>query len=127
MMQNRSRLITFRLSEEEYEEVRAACDAQGSRSVSAFVRWSVIWMVSNWERRVRDLLLISAAANHQVPGPISSGAAAQTREGAPEGAGSGAELATELREAINELRSEVESLTRIVQDLISRRHRDTHE
>jgi hypothetical protein len=127
MIQNRNRLITFRLSKEEYEEVRAACEAQGARSVSAFVRWSVIWMVSNWDRRVRDLLFLSAPADHQVLGPMSSGAAVQSRERATEGTGPSGEPASELRDAIGELRSEVESLTRVVQDLISTGHRGTHE
>ena len=39
---NKKRLVTFRLSEAEYETLRTTCAAGGSRSVSDFARTAVL-------------------------------------------------------------------------------------
>ena len=39
---NKKRLVTFRLSEAEYETLRTTCTAGGSRSVSDFARTAVL-------------------------------------------------------------------------------------
>jgi hypothetical protein len=42
LVANRKRLVTFRLTEAEYETLRTTCTAGGSRSVSDFARTSVL-------------------------------------------------------------------------------------
>ncbi|MBS1872042.1 MAG: hypothetical protein JSU00_02435 [Acidobacteria bacterium] len=42
----RSKMITFRVSREEYEQVRSACLRRGMRSVSAFARTAVERMMN---------------------------------------------------------------------------------
>ncbi|GEM_PF-6827758 len=39
------RLVSFRLTEEEYEELRAICQAYKARTLSDFVRDSMCWMM----------------------------------------------------------------------------------
>jgi hypothetical protein len=56
MLQTRSRLVAFRVSEEEYEDLRLASSAQGARSVSEFVRSCVTWIILNCDQRLGDLL-----------------------------------------------------------------------
>jgi hypothetical protein len=58
-MQARTKLVTFRLSEEEYEHLRAVSEARGARSVSEFVRSGVGWIVENCERRLWEVLVTS--------------------------------------------------------------------
>lgn len=49
VLKPRRRLVSFRLSEEEYQRLEAACEARQFRSVSDFVR-STIWAVLDlWE------------------------------------------------------------------------------
>jgi len=38
MLKRRTRLVSFRLSDEEYERVQGACVAEGARSISEFAR-----------------------------------------------------------------------------------------
>ena len=39
----RTKIINFRLSEEEFERLKSACQGNGSRSVSDFARSAVLW------------------------------------------------------------------------------------
>jgi hypothetical protein len=45
-----SRLISFRLSESEYQALQSVCDAQEARSLSDFVRTTVRWIAYNPEQ-----------------------------------------------------------------------------
>jgi hypothetical protein len=51
----RSRLISFRVSQDEYENVRNACVVLGSRSVSDFARFAVMNAVEETPRMIRPL------------------------------------------------------------------------
>jgi hypothetical protein len=51
----RSRLISFRVSQDEYENVRNACVVLGSRSVSDFARFAVMNAVEETPRLMRPL------------------------------------------------------------------------
>jgi hypothetical protein len=42
MLQPRNRLVNFRLSEDEFERLKASCKSQGARSISDFARSSVL-------------------------------------------------------------------------------------
>jgi hypothetical protein len=42
LLTNRKRLVTFRLTEAEYESLRVTCTSGGSRSVSEFARSAVL-------------------------------------------------------------------------------------
>lgn len=63
-LQNRSRIVTFRLSEEEYERLQVVSVARGVRSISEFVRMAVCWILSNCHRHVWDLLSNAAPATN---------------------------------------------------------------
>ncbi len=43
----RNRLVNFRLSEAEFEQLRAACQENGARSVSEFARTAVLGSLEN--------------------------------------------------------------------------------
>jgi hypothetical protein len=45
----RNRLVNFRLSEAEFEHLRAACQAMGARSISDFARSAVLERMSHCE------------------------------------------------------------------------------
>jgi hypothetical protein len=66
MQKVRSHLVNFRVTEEEFEQLKNACDRQGARCLSHFVRdvvfqtsnlntESVVTQVSNLDRRVAAL------------------------------------------------------------------------
>ena len=55
-MQVRTKLVSFRLSQEEYEHLCAVSAARGARSVSEFLRTSVGCIIENCDRRVWELL-----------------------------------------------------------------------
>ena len=38
ILKRRTKLVSFRLSDEEYEKIQGACMAQGARSISEFAR-----------------------------------------------------------------------------------------
>jgi len=38
----RKRIVVFRLSEEEYKSLEAACDARGARNISEFTRSTIL-------------------------------------------------------------------------------------
>jgi hypothetical protein len=56
VIQARTKLVTFRLSEDEYEHLRAVSAARGARSVSEFVRSSVGWIVENCDRQLWEVI-----------------------------------------------------------------------
>ena len=41
-LKRRSRMLSFRLSEEEYSDLKAICEAQGARSVSDLARIAIL-------------------------------------------------------------------------------------
>jgi len=57
VMQARTKLVTFRLSEEEYDHLRAVSEAHGAGSVSEFVRFGVGWIIENCERPLWEVLV----------------------------------------------------------------------
>jgi hypothetical protein len=52
----RTRLISFRLSEQEYVRLQALCATQGARSLADFVRESVCWAMENCPQRGPQLV-----------------------------------------------------------------------
>jgi len=50
----RIRLISFRLSDDEYQALHRVCEVQQVRSVSEFVRTSICWIASNADRLPPD-------------------------------------------------------------------------
>lgn len=67
----RTRLISFRLSEDEYRALQGVCDAQQARSLSEFVRTSVCWIACNADQlpeeffRLHPAGMIRAAAESE--------------------------------------------------------------
>lgn len=59
-MDARTKLVTFRLSKEEFERLRAVSAAHAARSVSEFVRVGVGWIVETCDRRVWESIVIWA-------------------------------------------------------------------
>ena len=63
VLKRRTRMVNFRLSEEEYKDLKNICVANGARSVSDFARAAVCQMVGNtngngagrFESTVREL------------------------------------------------------------------------
>ena len=53
VLKPRNRLINFRLNEDEYESLRAACAHQGARSLSDFARAAVLRTAGVEERQDR--------------------------------------------------------------------------
>lgn len=49
VLKPRTRLVNFRLSEEEFQNLRAACASQGARSVSEFARGAVLHLMQAGE------------------------------------------------------------------------------
>ena len=56
VLKPRIRLTTFRLSEEEYERLKAVAGAEGARSLSDFVRSGICWLVSSNNRELLHLI-----------------------------------------------------------------------
>lgn len=104
----RNRLINFRLSEVEFEKLKAACRRQGARSISEFARGSVLRVlddptganelapgrvrnlghkVTELEIRVEQLLRLLSGAEGTVPepapGPIAAAAGGEHPHGDP--------------------------------------------
>lgn len=72
----RNRLVNFRLSEEEYERLDAACKAMGARSISDFARSAVLEKMSDkrldarvaeLEDRVNQIASLTANVGLSVP------------------------------------------------------------
>lgn len=57
----RTRLISFRLSEDEYRALQCLCDAQEARSLSEFVRTSICWVACNADQLPADFFRLHAA------------------------------------------------------------------
>ena len=121
MIQTRSRLISFRLSEEEFESIRAVCESQGVRSVSAFVRWCIVWVLSNWDRRLKDIMFVPGGLSERQPVHTSGipGVVPHV-DGGPESAVLG-EPAPDMKVAIDDLKAQVELLSKVIRDLTSGR------
>jgi hypothetical protein len=64
----RMRLVSVRMSEEEYGRLRLMCEQQGCRSVSSFVRSAMAWMVANCDR---SLLGVLGVLDTHITGPQS--------------------------------------------------------
>ena len=71
MLQTRSRMVAFRVSEEEYQELQSISAARGNRSVSEFIRSGVIWIMSNCDRPLADLLFTAGQSLKQQLSPRS--------------------------------------------------------
>ncbi len=54
VFKRRTRMVTFRLDDEEYESLKALCVAGGSRSVSDFARMAVSNMLDRAEQEPAD-------------------------------------------------------------------------
>lgn len=61
----KTRLVSFRLSQEEYDGLRALCHAQRARSMSDFVRDTMNSILDRWEQA-------SAETAEPADGPVSS-------------------------------------------------------
>lgn len=70
----RTRLVSFRLSEGEYEHLRLVTVSQGARSVSDFVRTGVSWIIENCDRPVWDFLTASGQNPLRVTTDVPSAA-----------------------------------------------------
>jgi hypothetical protein len=57
----RTRLISFRLSEDEYRALQSLCDAHEARSLSEFVRAAICWIAYNAEQLPRDFFKLHPA------------------------------------------------------------------
>ncbi len=58
VLRHRNRLVNFRLSEDEFERLKASCALQGARSVSDFARSAVL-----------DRMETGSPATHAAPAP----------------------------------------------------------
>ena len=54
-LKRRSRLLSFRVTQEEFDDLRAACLAKGARNVSDFARTALLQSCSTTERRLNEL------------------------------------------------------------------------
>ena len=57
----RNRLISFRLSEDEYRALQGVCDAQQARSLSEFVRTSICWIACNADQMPEEFFRLHPA------------------------------------------------------------------
>jgi hypothetical protein len=55
LLKRRSRLLSFRLTQDEFDGLRAACLVKGARNVSDFARTAVLASFSSSERRLADI------------------------------------------------------------------------
>lgn len=53
VLKPRSRLVNFRLSEEEYAAMNAACEKSGARSLSDFARGAVLHAIQQADHGIR--------------------------------------------------------------------------
>lgn len=54
-LKRRSRLLSFRVTPEEFDDLRAACLAKGARNVSDFARTALLQSCSSTERRLAEI------------------------------------------------------------------------
>ncbi len=57
----RTRLISFRLAEDEYQALQSVCDSQQARSLSEFVRTSICWIAYNADQLPADFFKLHPA------------------------------------------------------------------
>lgn len=58
----RTRLISFRLSDDEYRALQSVCDAHEARSLSEFVRAGICWIAYHAEQLPKDLFGLHPSA-----------------------------------------------------------------
>jgi hypothetical protein len=110
MLKAKSRLVSFRLSDEEYSEVRRLCDSEGNRSLSDFLRTVLCRLLrsgdtvslyvhfdnlnSRMESLHAELKRLSASRQTDCPflGPRSGEAPAVGREHPVDGSGAGSDI-----------------------------------
>lgn len=100
ILRPRSRLVYYRISEEEFEKVSCLCKEGAARSLSDFTRQAVLRLLeeraegpdSLWKRRLRELERVIAELNRmvaqlaQVSPPLARQKRFRTEDGqAPEG------------------------------------------
>jgi len=54
-LKRRSRLLSFRVTQEEFDDLLAACAANGARNVSDFARTALLQSCSSTDRRLADM------------------------------------------------------------------------
>jgi hypothetical protein len=120
-LDQQTRLISFRVTEGQYERLRFLSSSYGAKSISRFVRWSITQLISNAERTVLDLL--------GMPAKVGTGAHEELRD----------ELAAELpqldrkrveeyiSEAIRRLSEKVDGIDRELHDWRQRREEEALE
>lgn len=101
----RTRLITFRLSDREYRRLRAVCDAHHARSLSDFVRSGVCWILRESNQGLAEIIANAQAAE----------ALAASRS-QPEDYEPGDEAVQKLERKMNSLAREVRRLSKLLPD-----------
>lgn len=120
-MQPRTRLVTFRLSDEEYEHLRAVSAARGARSVSEFVRSSVGWIIENCDRQLWEFLITWGKASFH---PITNSRRMQTSRAGHEQTMTPCDQGLDRRDApadtllaLETLKDKIEALSRLIRNL----------
>ena len=105
----RTRLISFRLSDDEYQALQSVCEAHEARSLSEFVRAGICWIAYHADQLPKDLFGL-----HPSP-PLAKAAAAEV-ETLPEEPVQ-EEPGDRLAEAVVHLHRRTEALDREVRRL----------
>ncbi len=58
--------MNFRVSEQEYQRLKALSRECGARSFSEFLRSSVVWLIENGRRDLLDLVGFPAASSRRM-------------------------------------------------------------
>ena len=66
VLRPRNRLVNFRMSEEEYEILRAACSLKGARSISDFARSAVLCSVGMEQQQEGSVQKRLSSLGHKV-------------------------------------------------------------
>ena len=103
----RTRLITFRLSDREYRRLRAVCNALHARSLSDFVRSGVCWILRESNQGLAEMI-----ADSPYPAPAKTAAPRSLLEARPDDSGA----VQKLERRMNSLAREVKRLSKLVPD-----------
>lgn len=106
----RTRLISFRLSDEEYQALQSLCEAHEARSLSEFVRAGICWIAYHADQLPKDLFGFH-------PAPAAPKLAAES-DALPAEAGS-EETGGRLAEAVVDLHRRTDALDRELRRLSS--------
>ena len=106
----RTRLISFRLSDDEYRALQSLCDAHEARSLSEFVRAGICWIAYHSDQLPKDLFGLHPATAVLKAAAAASGAL-QPEPGGDEDGGD------RLAEAVVHLHRRTEALDREVRRL----------